>query len=197
MTSKTILRIDASMRHVGSRSRRLTDVLIERLKQTNSVASVTTRDLTEGVPFVDAPWIDANFTAPSERSPAQRAELETSDAILKQVEDADILVIGTPVYNFSIPAALKAWIDMIVRAKQSFRYTPDGPEGLLKDKIAYIVLVSGGTKAGSAMDFASPYLKHILGFIGITDVRFISSDLGGVDQVTADDAAHKAIAEVQ
>ncbi|MEO0881831.1 MAG: NAD(P)H-dependent oxidoreductase [Pseudomonadota bacterium] len=193
MESMNILRVDASMRRAGSRSRALTDTLIEQLRETHGSISLTQRDLSDGVPFIDAPWIDANFTAPCERSSEQRAVLARSDALLSELQVADVLVIGSPMYNFGIPAALKAWVDLVVRAKESFRYTDSGPEGLLKNKVAYIVLVSGGTKAGADIDFAWPYLRHILGFVGITDVRLIASDLIGIDRATADAQARSAI----
>ena len=83
---------------------------------------------------------------------------------------ADVVVIGTPIYNFSIPASLKAWVDMVARARKTFRYTENGPVGLLSDKKAYIVVASGGVKVGSPADFATPYLRHALSFVGITDV---------------------------
>lgn len=191
--TKHILRVDGSMRKSGSRSRKLTDVLIDQLKTVHSRATVTTRDLAGGVPFVDDAWIAANFTDPCARSPEQRAVLAQSDALLNEVKDADILVLGTPIYNFGVPAAVKAWIDMIARARESFRYTDQGPEGLLTGKTAYFVLVSGGTKAGSKIDFAWPYLKHVLGFIGITDVHLIASDLIGVEAADADADAIEAI----
>src|SRR5690606_32013845 len=84
--------------------------------------------------------------------------------------------ITAPIYNFAIPASLKAWIDQVTRARRTFRYTEAGPEGLLKGKRAYIVFASGGVPLGSQVDFASGYLRHILGFIGITDVHFIAAD---------------------
>ncbi len=195
MTPKTILRVDASMRQSNSRSRILTDALIDRLQQKHAT-SVTTRDLSSGVPFIDAAWIEANFTAPCERSTEQRAVLARSDALFAELKAADILVIGSPIYNFGVPAALKAWVDMVVRAKEAFRYTPDGPEGLLKNKTAYVVLVSGGTKAGSDIDFAWPYLRHILGFVGITDVRLVASDLSNTSHANANSQALGAIAAV-
>ncbi len=107
---------------------------------------------------------------------------------------ADIVVLGSPIYNFGVPAAVKAWIDMIVRAKEAFHYTREGPEGLLKDKTAYIVLTSGGTKAGSEIDFAWPYLRHVLGFVGITDIHLIASDLKGIERAEADTRALDEIA---
>ncbi|MEM6851491.1 MAG: NAD(P)H-dependent oxidoreductase [Pseudomonadota bacterium] len=191
---KNVLRIDASMRRDGSRSRQLADALMARFEDVHGRLVTTLRDLADGVPFVDAAWIDANFTDPAERSPEQRAVLAQSDALFSELKAADTLVIATPVYNFGTPAALKAWVDMIVRAKEAFRYTADGPEGLMKGKSAYIVVVSGGTKADSAIDFATPYLRHVLGFIGITDVTVVGSDLGGVSAEDANAAALEAIA---
>lgn len=188
-----ILRVDGSMRRSGSRSRKLASALIERLQDLHEGVSLQRRDLAEGLPFVDAAWIDANFTAPSERTSNQRSVLAYSDALLNELKEADILVLATPIYNFGVPAAVKAWIDMVTRAKEAFRYTPDGPEGLLTGKTAYIVLTSGGTKAGSEIDFAWPYLRHILGFIGISDVYLLASDLNGIDLGDADAAALQKI----
>lgn len=169
---QNILRIDASARTTGSSSRALTDVLIEKLAPEN----VVTRDLIEAVPFVTEEWVDANFTDESERSTEQKAELAFSDRLVDELFAADILVIGTPIYNFAIPASLKAWIDMIARARKTFHYTANGPEGLLSGKKAYVLIASGGTEVGSDIDFASGYLRHILGFVGITDVTIVAAD---------------------
>jgi len=174
MTDQRILRIDASMRHDGSVTRSLSDRLIARLTATRP-AEVIRRDLARGVPLIDAAWIEANFTDPAERSAAQRAALARSDAMVAELRAADTLVIGLPIYNFGVPAALKAWIDMIARARETFRYTEAGPEGLLTGKRALVVVASGGVAIGSAADFATPYLRHALSFIGITDVTFIAA----------------------
>lgn len=195
MTIK-ILRVDGSMRRDGSRSRKLASAIVDRLQELHGQVSLRTRDLAGGLPFIDASWIDANFTAPSERTANQRSILACSDAVLNELKEADILVIGTPIYNFGVPAAVKAWIDLITRAKEAFRYAPDGPEGLLTGKTAYIVLTSGGTKAGSEIDFAWPYLRHILGFVGISDVHLIASDLKGIDAESADAAALQEISTI-
>lgn len=195
MTKKLLL-INASMRTQGSRSRRLTGALTQRISELNPGLEITERDLTDGVAFVTAPWIEANFTDPNQRSTEHRAILACSDALFAEVKTADILVIGTPIYNFGVPAALKAWIDMIVRAREAFRYTADGPQGLLLGKSAYVVLTSGGTPAGDKSDFAWPYLKHVLGFIGISDVQLIASSLGGVDEFQANATALEEIAAI-
>jgi FMN-dependent NADH-azoreductase len=173
MTQSTnILRIDASARKAGSSSRALTDALMERLAPDN----IVTRDLTEVLPFVTEDWVGANFTDESERTEAQRAELALSDMLVDELFAADTLLIGTPIYNFAVPAALKAWIDLIARARKTFHYTANGPEGLLSGKKAYVLIASGGTAVGSEIDFASGYLRHVLGFVGITDVTIIAAD---------------------
>lgn len=164
------------MRRKGSKSRMITDQLLERLAHDYGRLDLARRDLADGVRFIDERWIAANFTDPSERSPEQRSSLAYSDALLSELQAADILVIGSPIYNFGIPAALKAWIDMVTRAREAFQYGPNGSEGLLTGKKAFLVIVSGGTEAGSSADFATPYLKHALNFIGIDDITLIAAD---------------------
>lgn len=172
--TKQILRVDASMRIQGSVSRKLADTLIEKLVAENQ-ATVKSRDLAEGIPLVSEAWIGANFTDPAERSTQQRSVLSQSDALVAEIKDADTLVIATPIYNFGVPAALKAWIDMIARARETFRYTENGPVGLLEGKKAFVIITSGGTELGTEIDFVSGWMKHVLGFIGIEDVQFINS----------------------
>jgi FMN-dependent NADH-azoreductase len=188
-----VLRIDASMRKAGSTTRRLSDQIIDKLS-TEGPIDVTTRDLTAGVEFVDEDWITANFTDPEDRDAAQKQRLEASDALIAEVMDADILVIGAPIYNFGVPAALKAWIDMICRARVTFLYTEDGPVGLLDGKRAIIALASGGTEMDSAIDFATPYLRHVLGFIGIHDVTVVASDRQMVDANASEARAQEMLA---
>jgi FMN-dependent NADH-azoreductase len=120
--------------------------------------------------------VDANFTAPDQRNALQRAALVESDALVAELMATDVLVIGVPIYNFGIPAKLKAWVDMVARARVTFRYTEDGPVGLLRGKRAYFVVASGGTAVGSAIDFATGYLRHVLGFLGIDDVEIVAAD---------------------
>lgn len=173
-----ILQIQSSARTDGSVSRDLTDRLARRLA--GRTGEITVRDLAAAPPaFVDAAWIGANFTDPARRTPEQEGELAGSDALVAELEAADQIVIGVPIYNFNIPASLKAWIDQIARARRTFRYTEAGPEGLLKGKTAWLVVASGGTALDSEIDFATPYLKHVLAFIGVTDVRVIDASRWG------------------
>ncbi|HEV2596843.1 FMN-dependent NADH-azoreductase [Sphingopyxis sp.] len=172
-----ILRIDSSARHTGSTSRQLTDQLVTRLVEQGYGASVTRRDLADTPPaLLTENWVGANFTDDADRSDDQKAALAASDEMIAELEAADTIVIGVPIYNFSIPASLKAWIDLIARARRTFRYTEAGPEGLLKGKKAYLVVTSGGVPVGSDYDFATGYLRHVLGFVGITDVHIIAAD---------------------
>lgn len=195
-TSSTILRIDSSMRHAGSVTRTLADKLVARLTAEAPGTRVIRRDLAEGVPVIDEAWIAANFTDPAERSPAQRAALAESDRLVAELRQADTLVIGLPVYNFAVPAALKAWIDLVARARETFRYTEAGPEGLLRGKRALVVVASGGVQVGSAVDFATPYLRHALAFMGITDVEFIPAERVAVDAEAAIAGAEAEIARL-
>ena len=172
-----ILRIDASARNAGSTTRQLADKLVTRLVEQGYGASVIVRDLAATPPaLLTENWVGANFTDDADRSADQKAALAASDELIGELEAADTIVIGVPLYNFAVPASLKAWIDLIARARRTFRYTEAGPEGLLKGKRAFIVFASGGVPLGSEVDFASGYLKHILGFVGITDVTIIAAD---------------------
>ena len=168
------LHIDASARKSDSVTRKLSAQLVGRLGGDNG--QVTYRDVSEGLPFVDEAKIEAYFTAAGERTAEHRKAIALSDTIVSELKNNDILVIGTPIYNFSMPASLKAWADLAARVGETFRYTATGPEGLLENKKAYVVIASGGTKVDSQIDFLTPWLRHFLGFIGIKDVTVISAD---------------------
>jgi FMN-dependent NADH-azoreductase len=194
--TQTILHIDASMRQTGSVTRTLTAKMIDRLRGGAPGASVIRRDLARDTRIIDEVWIGANFTDPAERDGAQRAALAHSDVLVSELKAADTIVIGLPIYNFSVPAALKAWIDLIARARETFRYTEAGPEGLLTGKRALVAVASGGVPVGSAMDFATPYLRHALAFVGITDVEFIAAEQLMVDEGAAIAGAEARIEEI-
>ncbi len=187
--SHSILRIDASARREGSVSRDLTDQVIDRF----SGATVTTRDLAAGVPLIDEVWVGANFTPADARSDDQRQALALSDTLIAELNAADTIVIGLPVYNFGVPAALKAWVDLVARAGVTFNYTETGPKGALEGKRAILVMASGGVPAGSPVDFATTYMKHMLGFLGITDVEIVAAEALAVDAEAALKAAGDAI----
>ena len=168
-----ILELNASGRHGDSVSRMLSAEVVGAIEERLANAAIVRRDLAAGIGFVNNAWIDAAFASGDAAAAPGLAE---SDALIAELKAADVLVIGTPIYNFSIPAALKAWFDQVARASVTFRYTQDGPVGLLEGKKAYVVVASGGVPVGSPVDFATPYLRHMLGFLGISDIEFIAAD---------------------
>ncbi len=184
-----VLRVDASARVEGSVTRQLADRLIAGLAARAGEVAVTRRDVAQGLPFVDADWVAANLADPDARDAAQRQALAGSDALVDEVRRADVWVIATPIYNFGVPASLKAWIDQIARARLTFRYTAQGPEGLLAGKKVYVLVATGGTEVGSAIDFATPWLRFVLGFLGVKDVEVIAADRGMARGAAACDAA--------
>ncbi len=191
-----VLEISASGRRHGSTSRMLTAELIDAIRSRYADVDVTRRDLADGIPLVDEAWITANFTPEEDLRSEQRNTLSFSDELVAELHGADVIVMGVPVYNFSIPAALKAWVDMIARARLTFRYTENGPVGLLQDKKAYIVVASGGVAVGSPNDFATPYLRHALAFVGISDIEFIAAEQLNSKAGGSIDAARIKIAEL-
>lgn len=168
-----VLKIDASGRTNGSISRDLSNRIAQNLAKGGDIVA---RDLNDHLPFVDEEWIGANFTPADQRTEAQNAKLALSDSLIEELKAADTLVIGTPIYNFGIPATLKTWVDQIARAGVTFRYTETGPEGLLEGKKAVVAYASGGVPMGAAVDHVTPYLKTVLGFVGITEVEFLDAD---------------------
>ncbi|WP_455203910.1 FMN-dependent NADH-azoreductase [Kaarinaea lacus] len=189
-----VLQLDSSSRYDGSVTRQLTSNFIQHLESDLSDVEVTVRDVATGLPFIDDAWINANFTPQDKRTKAQNAALKLSDDLVAELQQSDILVMGVPVYNFSVPATLKTWIDLVARAGLTFHYTENGPQGLLQNKKAYVILASGGTAIGSAIDFASGYLRHVLGFIGINDVEIISAERLNVNQNESLTVAQQQIA---
>ena len=187
--TQTILHIDASARTTGSTSRDLSARIVERL----NADTVIRRDLTSSLPQITEDWIGANFTPVDQRNDEQRETLALSDTLVGELAAADTIVIGLPVYNFSVPASLKAWIDLIARVGVSFEYTETGPRGLLTGKRAIVAFVSGGTQIGSDVDFASGYIRHVLGFVGITEVEFVAADQLSMDPEATLSAANAAV----
>ncbi|MBA4765637.1 MAG: NAD(P)H-dependent oxidoreductase [Erythrobacter sp.] len=172
----TILHITASIRNDESVSRSLGNRLVERLAE-NQGAKVVTRDLAKNdLPYIDAERFAANLAPLAERSPEQHDLAKVADELIEELQEADTIVFSVPVYNFSVPATVKAWADLVARAGTTFRYTENGPEGLLTGKKVYITAASGGTAMGSEIDFMSPWLKFFLGFLGMTDVELVAAD---------------------
>ena len=167
-----ILHIDASATLAESVSRAVGAQTVADL----TPAQTTHRDLaTTPLPQVTEAWVKARLVSPEDRTAAEAEVLALSDTLIAELDAADTVVIGLPLYNFGVPASLKAWMDLVARPGVTFRYTENGPEGLLKGKRAIVVFASGGVPMGAPVDFASPHLRQFLAFIGITDVTFVDA----------------------
>ena len=179
----TTLHIDSSARLQGSVTRDLSARIVARFG-----GPVIRRDLAQALPQITEDWVIANFTPAEQRNTVQADTLALSDALIAELKQADTIVIGVPLYNFGIPAALKAWIDLVARAGVTFKYSETGPVGLLSGKRAILAVASGGTEVGSDIDFATGYLRHVLGFIGIHDVQIVAAErvmAQGADAISA------------
>jgi FMN-dependent NADH-azoreductase len=171
-----ILRIQTSPRGEHSESRKLGDFLVAEARRTNPEVTTIVRDVSKGVMVPDLAWIGATFTDADKRSHEQVRALDHSEQWIVELETTDLLVIEAPIWNFSIPASLKTWIDQVALARRTFRMLENGAEGLLRDRKTIVIVTTGGTPLGSGYDFATPYLRFILSFIGIKDVTFIDAD---------------------
>jgi len=189
---KNILKINSSVRYNDSVSRQLTDKLVQKI--CNNADTVVKRDLNTDMFFLTERSLQAVAQEVHERNNEQKELANMADEMIGELQQADIIVIGAPVYNFSASASLKAWADLVARVGTTFNYLETGPVGLLKNKKAYIVAVSGGTEIGGEADFMTPWLKFFLGFIGINDVEVIIADgIMGQDGEEKIQAAHKKI----
>ena len=190
-----ILHIDASGRKTPSVSRRLSNEIVQEIS--NDQSTVVYRDVSQGLPFVDEMMIGAYYTFSDDRSEEQHQAIAVSDTIVEELKAADTVIIGLPVYNFSMPAGFKAWSDLAARVGETFKYTENGPVGLLEAKKAYVVVASGGTKVGSEIDFLTPWLRHFLGFVGIHDVKIVQAEALNQNGDKAIKEARASIASIQ
>ncbi len=182
-----VLQINSSARTTGSHSTRLANDIVKRLGD----HTLTVRDLgKQPLPALDEATLGALFTPADQRTPAQSARVAQDDALIAEVQAADVVVLGVPMYNFGVPAALKNWIDAIARTGVTFKYTDKGPIGLLTGKKVYIALARGGIYRDTPADSQVPYLKAVLGFLGMTDLHFVYAE--GV--AMGPDAEQKALA---
>ena len=172
-------------------------MLVEKFKATGQV--LIERDLNQNMAFISESSLAAVGTPIDERTEeqAKNQTAHLADILIKELQDADTIIIGAPVYNFGPPASLKAWADLVARAGTTFRYGENGPEGILEGKKAYIIAVSGGTTIGGDSDFMSGWLKFFLGFIGISDVEIIIADgIFGQDGEQKVEAAKQIVANI-
>ena len=187
-----ILRIDGSTRHSRSVSRTLTDLAVSILHDQFGVAHVTQRDTRSGIGNISNAWRNASLTPSETRSAEDRAVLAQSEALMNELAGADLLLIAAPIYNFSIPAALKSWIDLICRDNVDGARA-DNLVGRSRHKQALIILTSNYTMANADDDFATPYLKFMMKFIGIDSVTFIDATGLGNDQAGVFARAREAL----
>lgn len=174
----TLLKIDVSPRGDASISRTLSQQFADQWQQSHSGGTIVTRDLaTANLPYVDLPWIAGAYTPPDQHTPESKQALKVSNELTAELLAADEIVISTPMYNFAVPAVLKAWIDHIVRAGVTFSVGPDGYKGLVTGRKATLIVASGGVYSPGApaesYNAETPYLRQILGFIGITDLTIV------------------------
>ncbi len=195
-----ILQINTSLFSAGGQSTALASQLVSALRRRHPRAQVTVRDLAgDPVPHLDGARFTAFVTEPEERDPAQQSVVDFSDALIDELRRADVVVIGLPMYNFGVPSQLKAYFDHIARAGVTFRYTDQGPVGLLADKKVYLLAARGGVYAGTERDSQSSYVQTFLAFIGLKDVEFIYAEGLSMGEATKDAAvreAHRAIERV-
>ena len=172
-----VLVIESSARQQGSVSRELTRQFIGNWQAAHPADQIQIRDLAvEPVPHLDATLLGGWMTPSEQQNDAEKAALARSNQLTDELLAADVLVLAAPMYNFAIPSTLKAWLDHVLRAGVTFKYTETGPQGLLTGKRAYVLTARGGIYAGSGMDHQEPYLRQALAFIGIHDVQFIHAE---------------------
>jgi len=172
-----ILQINASINGEHSHSSRLSDLLIDKLRRERANTSLTRRDLAQTpAPVLDLAALHALSTPDGQREAEQRVTVAAFDRLIDEIQQADRLVLGVPMYNFGIPVQLKAWLDAIARAGVTFRYTADGPQGLLAGKKVYLALAFGGRHKGTPNDLVTPYLKTMLSFLGLNDLTFVYAE---------------------
>ena len=197
---KTLLLIRSSILLGDGQSNRLADRYVAAWQAANPEGRVIVRDLAQNpLPHLDLARVGA-FTTPAERrTPEQEALVAQSDALIDELQGADVVALGLPLYNFGIPSTLKAYFDHVARAGITFRYTAHGPEGLLKGKKAYVLAARGGLYQGTPKDTQTGYLRDFLAFIGITDLEFVYAEglnMGEASQQQAHTAARQRIAEL-
>ena len=195
-----VLVIESSARQQASVSRQLTEQFIANWQAAHPADQIKVRDLAvDQVPHLDANLLGGWMTPAAQQSEAEQAALARSNLLTDELLNADVLVLAAPMYNFAIPSTLKAWLDHVLRAGVTFKYTETGPQGLLSGKRAYVLTARGGIYSGSTADHQEPYLRQVMGFIGIHDVTFIHAEgmnLGGDFQEKGLNQANAKLSQV-
>ena len=194
---KTLLQINTSLFSERGHSSVLAGQFVEKWRQSNPGGRVVVRDLAASpVPHLTAARFQAFLTAAENRSAEQAQHVAESDELILELESADIVVIGLPMYNFGIPSTLKAWIDHVARAGRTFRYTDSGPVGLVADRPVLLFAARGGRYKGTPRDTQSAYISHFFNFIGVRDIEFVYAEglaMGEDNRSLALDAAARVI----
>ncbi len=173
----TLLHLKSSIFGENGQSSGLSNPFVEDWRAQHPDGNVVVRDLAAApLPHLDAVAVGGFMTAMDDRSAEQAVAVARSDELIAEISGAEVIVIALPMYNFGIPSTLKAWIDHIARAGVTFRYTENGPEGLLTGKKAYVFAARGGLYAGTSNDTQTPYIENVLGFVGINDVTIIAAE---------------------
>lgn len=193
----TLLQINASINNGNGQSSQLAKQFVSTFRNSHPDAKVVVRDVAaaEPVPHLNAERFGAFITKPEERTPAQRAVVEYSDALINELKQADVIVLGLPMYNFGVPSQLKAYFDHIARAGVTFKYTEKGPVGQLTGKKAYVFAARGGLYAGTPLDTQTSYVRDFLRFIGIADVEFVYAEGLAISAESREASLAKATAE--
>ena len=197
---RKLLQLKTSLFSNDGQSSQLSDAFVAAWRTSHPGAEVVIRDFAnDPVPHLDSVGFQAFVAKPEERSGEQQVKVAYSDALIEEVKSADVLVIGLPMYNLGMPSMLKAYFDHIARAGITFRYTENGPEGLLSGKNAYVFATRGGRYAGTPFDVQTEYVRNFLGFIGITDVEFVYAEglsMGEESKYAGLNSAHAQLARI-
>jgi FMN-dependent NADH-azoreductase len=194
----TLLQINASINNSHGQSSQLANQFVNAFLARNPTAKIVVRDVaaTEPVPHLSAERFGAFITKPEERNTAQHAVVAYSDTLIHELKQADVIVLGLPMYNFGVPSQLKAYFDHIARAGVTFKYTDKGPMGLLGGKKVYVFAARGGLYAGTPLDTQTSYVRDFLRFLGMTEVEFIYAEGLAVSAQSKEAGLAKAIAEI-
>ena len=194
----TLLQINASINHGNGLSRHLADQFVAAYRQRHRDAKIVVREvaLADAVPHLNGERFGAFLARSEERTAAQHAVVAYSDALIEELRQADIVVIGLPMYNFGVPSQLKAYFDHIARAGVTFKYSAEGPIGLLTGKRVYVFAARGGLYAGTPLDTQTSYVRDFLAFLGMTDVKFVYAEGLAVSAESRDAGLARAAAEI-
>ena len=195
---KTLLQIQTSMFSSGGQSSRLAEEFVAEWKKANRDGRVIVRDIgAQPIPHLTAERFQSLLAAPEARTPEQHAVAGFSDALIEELRQADVIVLGLPMYNFGVPSTLKAYFDHIARAGVTFRYTEKGPQGLITGKKAYVFAARGGHYAGTPLDTQTGYVRDFLRFLGIDDVEFVYAEGLAMGEAAKATALAKASSAIQ